>query len=290
MLTGDDGAVRGSWEASGEGAAAPKRSYSPTSDSDEPSGPDRGKALSGVFRKFGKRDELVMLLHDLRSPLFAMTAGIQYLSETGSAELTADQRASLLDRLGNITRRVLDLTSRTLDAAAGEQRQLCLEEVDLPRLVEELAGSLEPLLLQSGCQLSVHSARPVVGRWDPFNLWHILENILLNALKYGQGKPVVVCVWREGAHAIVTVEDQGGGWKTQSLLFERLTQGHLKNAARSHGLGLWIVEQLTTQLGGEVENTTAIGGGCRVMVRLPLAGPDAATRGGARVGMNDQMP
>ena len=65
--------------------------------------------------------------------------------------------------------------------------------------------------------LTVDAPAPVVGRWDRSRLEQVITNMVTNALKYGQGKPVEVD--RRGAatesQARLAVRDQGVGHRAR---------------------------------------------------------------------------
>ena len=100
------------------------------------------------------------------------------------------------------------------------------------RLREEAGSSV-----RVGERVQVYAPEKVVGRWDRLRVEQAVENLLGNALKYGEGQPVQVTVAREGGHALLRVADQGLGIPAEQHAsiwdkFERHVSG------RHYGLGL----------------------------------------------------
>ena len=51
----------------------------------------------------------------------------------------------------------------------------------------------------------------MVGHWDRAAVESILNNLVSNALKYGDGTPVVISGTIENANAVIRVADSGPG-------------------------------------------------------------------------------
>jgi signal transduction histidine kinase len=100
----------------------------------------------------------------------------------------------------------------------------------------------------------------------------IVTNLLSNALKYGDGKPIVVEVRSSSAQARLTVRDHGPGIppEEQRRIFEPFERAGDSDEGGS-GLGLWIVRRLAEAHGGKVSVTSVVGKGALFVVDLPRA-------------------
>jgi signal transduction histidine kinase len=80
----------------------------------------------------------------------------------------------------------------------------------------------------------------------------------------------------EGPCLAIHILDQGGGLTNEQLthVFEPFFS--TKTRGQGTGLGLPIVEEIVRAHHGEVEMLSVRGGGTEVIVRLPLASPNAA--------------
>ena len=110
---------------------------------------------------------------------------------------------------------------------------------------------------------------------DPDRLAQALTNLVENAGKYARST-VVVSARAEGTWALVTVDDNGPGIAEhdQPHVFERLyvARNLPERRENSSGLGLAIVRELVTAMGGDVAAGPAPNGGARLSIRLPLIG------------------
>jgi signal transduction histidine kinase len=108
----------------------------------------------------------------------------------------------------------------------------------------------------------------------PDAVLQILGNLVDNACKYGpEDRPVWLLGERDGAEAVLAVEDHGGGVPAaeRERVFERFTR---LEPGRGLGLGLYIGRQLARSQGGDLLVTDArVADGARFELRLPLRAP-----------------
>jgi two-component system CheB/CheR fusion protein len=135
-----------------------------------------------------------------------------------------------------------------------------------------------------GCSLSVHS--------DPRLLQQILRNLLSNALKYTKRGKILLGCRRRGRTLRIEVWDTGIGIAEQDLLaiFDEYHQ--LANPARERGrglgLGLSIVQRLSTLLAHPVDVRSQLGEGSVFSIEVPLSPKDGLDDGEASTGGTGQ--
>lgn len=120
---------------------------------------------------------------------------------------------------------------------------------------------------------------------DPHLLQRALRNLLLNAaqatLAHAGDRqacaPIVVALRREGAAAVITIDDRGGGVapEIRDRLFEPFASGRPGGA----GLGLALARRIVVMHGGSLALLPREPHGVRAEIRLPLGGLD--TKGNA---------
>jgi signal transduction histidine kinase len=227
---------------------------------------------SGVYRAGPRSPELLMALHDLKSPISAVVAGIEYLSQPEARSIPAERRELLMNKLRANSRRVLELIDQLLRTASGEREDLRLEPLDVVGLVRELLSAMEPLMSNASCTISLDAPEFLVGFWDRLRLWQILQNLVVNALTYGEGKPISMTIERAANQARITIQDGGPGMSLddRQRAFEPFQRGAAPGNTAGHGLGLWIVNSLCEMLGGQVSVSGGPGVGCRFTVCLPI--------------------
>jgi signal transduction histidine kinase len=117
-----------------------------------------------------------------------------------------------------------------------------------------------------------------VGVWDRNRIEQIVINLVSNALKYGNGKPVRVIVKMNEKDAYLIVEDQGVGISVddQSRIFQRFERASASESISGLGLGLYIVKEIVSMHGGDIRVESEIGKGSKFTVKLPLHASDSS--------------
>ena len=230
------------------------------------------------------RDSLISLAsHELRTPLTSLQLRIQLLARSArSAQLSQERLArdaiGAEDQVKRLARLIDDLLD--ISRIMSGRIRLDLEEIDLDRFVREIVDRCpEP---QRELVTIRSAGAPVVGRWDRMRIDQIVSNLLSNALKYGDNKPIEVVLSRsdERAQARLEVRDHGVGIAAADLprIFERFERAATKQVG-GFGLGLWIVRQVVDALGGSIEVESSPGSGSTFVVDLPLEPQGRSTQG-----------
>src|SRR5207237_650146 len=100
----------------------------------------------------------------------------------------------------------------------------------------------------------------------------VLTNLISNALKYGDGKPVTIEVRAEGRAAQIVVRDRGIGISPENLgrIFGRFERAVSARNYGGLGLGLYITRQIVEAHGGSIGVESEQGQGSAFFVELPL--------------------
>jgi two-component system, LuxR family, sensor kinase FixL len=246
------------------------------------------KLLEGRARLWSKaqdevreRDEFLSIAsHELRTPVTALQLQLQLLHRLASrAKLTSRAKEDVprlleprVEALERQTRRIALLVNEILDVSRMRLGRLELryEPLDLAEIVRAAAAQARPELARSGSALRLDLA-PASGRWDRMRLEQVFTNLLLNASKFGQGKPIAVRVESDGACARVRVSDQGMGIppEHQARVFERFERAAPVANFGGLGLGLYVARQVVEAHGGEIHVESVPGSGATFTVELP---------------------
>jgi signal transduction histidine kinase len=208
---------------------------------------------------------LTVAAHELRTPLTTLRLRLQRLG-TRAGKSEDDLRAALRQVL-----RMDGLIHQFLDAIRLQQARIQLDRraVDLGALAREVGDRLAPAAMPP---LEVEAPAPVVGSWDQTRLEHVIAHLLLNAFKFGRGKPVHVRVERSGDRALLSVHDEGIGIarEDQERIFHRFERAVGVRQYGGLGLGLWIASEFVQAHGGTIRVESAAGKGATFTVDLPI--------------------
>jgi signal transduction histidine kinase len=234
-----------------------------------------GAAVAERDRAIALRDDFLSLAaHELNTPLTALhldVASLVRMLSRGDAPAEklrhrADHTARQVDRLRELVARLLDSSQM---AAGGLVLQR--ETVDLSTVVQEVCERFAPQLSESGRALELHAPGPLVGMWDRLRLELVVSNLITNAIKYGEKKPITVTVGGSEGEATLSVQDRGIGIARdqQSLVFERFERAVRSQNYAGFGLGLWITKAIVEAMGGRVQVASEPGAGSTFTVTLP---------------------
>jgi signal transduction histidine kinase len=225
-----------------------------------------------------KDDLLAAVSHELRTPLAGMLGALATLSAR-EGQLTEPQRQELVDMAARQGDRLKLQIEQLLLAARLERSGHEAPErpvVDAAALARDAVAAARATYPARQLVLEATGVLPV--RAVPEAVLQVLGNLLDNAAKHAPDKaPIRVQARRDGALAVVAVEDTGPGIPPadRERIFERFTQldSGATRRAGGVGLGLYIARQLANAQGGDLLATdpTPPGQGARFELRLPMA-------------------
>jgi signal transduction histidine kinase len=240
-------------------------------------GRQRASELSAAL---DARDEfLAVASHELRTPLTALNLSARRLEKLASEErLTRAPTSTVAGMLAVILRQSRHLSmliDQLLDVSRIRVGTLNLnlrDDVDLARVVRATVSRLESELAHARCAITIIAREPFVGRWDWARLDQVVSNLLVNAMKFGAGKPIDITLDGTPTEARLTIVDHGIGISPpfQSLIFERFER---QVSARNYGglgLGLYIARQIVEAHHGTISVASEPNQGATFTVTLPL--------------------
>jgi PAS domain S-box-containing protein len=229
-----------------------------------------------------KDEFLAMLGHELRNPLAPIVTALELMRLRAGG--VAERERSVIERqvkhLALLVDDLLDVSRITRGMIPLKKRRMELAEV-----VSRALDLASPLLEQRHQHLRVAVPTPGLAvDADPTRLTQVVSNILTNAAKYTapHGHIDVEASRDQQGEIVLCVRDDGIGIAPEMLprVFDLFMQERqaLDRAEGGLGLGLAIVRSLVTLHGGSVvARSKGKGFGAEFVVRLPAAGPAAAT-------------
>jgi signal transduction histidine kinase/CheY-like chemotaxis protein len=221
--------------------------------------------------------------HDLRQPLHALRLSAEALGERlGGAEDRA-----IAERIRTSAGSLHEMFDSLIDLARLDQGTLpCAPHAfALDPLLERLGVEVEPLARARGLALAVAGC----GAWvhsDPVLLGRILQNLLVNAVRYTEAGSVALRAERTPDGVQVQVADTGPGIPAElrEAVFEEFVRLAPAGAEPGLGLGLAIVQRLCECLGHPLRLESEPGRGTCFALLVPEAEPAAAASAPAAPG------
>lgn len=201
-----------------------------------------------------KKTLILSLSHDIKTPLSA----IELYSKALSAGLY-DTKEEKEVALKGITRNVNEIKQYVDEiVTASRENFLHLEVKPGEFYLSQVLNTIEGYYRD---KLSVIHTEFIVEEMDNCLLWgdvdriiEVLQNIMENAIKYGDGKRIrISCVEEEDCRLII-VDNTGCTLKKEELphLFDSFYRGSNSQGVKGSGLGLYICKSLMRKMNGEI--------------------------------------
>jgi PAS domain S-box-containing protein len=239
-----------------------------------------------VFRDFTREAEIDRMKstfvsiasHELRTPLNAIMGYAELLHERVYGPLTDKQQGATKRILAN-TNYMLSLASNLLDRAQIEAGTLELNIAPFSPadVVNKAIEAMDILAQHKSLQLTgdIAAEMPAEVTGDQQRVNQILVNLIGNALKFtNEGGVHIRTYCPDADHWAIDVSDTGIGvpQEAQQYIFEPFRRANESPTReyRGAGLGLSIVKQLVTMMGGDIRLDSRVGQGSTFTIVLPL--------------------
>ncbi len=226
------------------------------------------------------RTEMRQIVHDLRTPLNALSLGLQGLGTLG--ELNSDQRdchelaGKNAEALRKLVHQLIEIGAGRGEGASRAPCALCAPHELVNRALDQVAT----LAHKAGIRLEDDTFLPlpsVNGHGD--DLTRVFVNLIANGVKFTpRGGRVTVRVWEETEKGIAVirfaVSDTGIGIEpaNQRRIFrEGVRVDETADRKRSTGIGLAFCKRVIEAHGGVLELDSALGRGSTFSFALPVA-------------------
>jgi PAS domain S-box-containing protein len=224
-------------------------------------------------------DFLSIAAHELRTPLNALqlqlAAAMLLLEPERVAALDAPDFARRLRRTHRLTERLGTLITRLLDVSRASTGRLVLDKnpMDLVACVKEVIASFQPRA--KGREINFRGPIEAMGTWDKQRVEQVVDNLMDNALNYGEG-PIDVSIEAHDQVVTLDVIDHGPGIAPQDrrrIFVERFVHDKANRTGGGLGLGLYISHKILEAHGGYIELRDASDVGGYFHVSLPREAP-----------------
>ncbi|MFI3200261.1 MAG: HAMP domain-containing sensor histidine kinase [Eubacteriales bacterium] len=202
-----------------------------------------------------KSELITNVSHDIKTPL---TSIINYVDLLKREEFENERMQSYLVILDQKSNRLKHLIEDLVEASkiSSGNIELIMEELNIVQLMKQSLGEFIELFERQGLQLvTTIPTEAIQIKADGRRIWRIIENLVVNALKYSLDQTRVyidVFVIEEEKKVVITIRNISKEPLHVSVeeLTERFTRGDAARTTEGSGLGLSIAKNLTQLQGG----------------------------------------
>lgn len=222
----------------------------------------------------GLRDNLVhMIVHDMRSPLGAISTSLQLLKEDLEGNIP-EENLNDIEAAMMGSSALMSMLNDLLDVSRLEAGQMPLEiaHQDLVQVALESVTALRPLA--PGREVALQGEPEVKARCDSSVVRRIIDNLVANGLKHTPaGCTLAVEVKETEAGVRVSVFDSGPGIPSEYLghIFDKFGQVATRSSGAYHstGIGLTFCKMAVEAHGGTIGVESTLGEGSTFWFTLP---------------------
>ena len=197
---------------------------------------------------------LLSLSHDIKTPLSAIKLNARALAK-GLYKDEEKRRAaaeSINTRADEIERFVSEITR-----AASEEFmsfEVTQGEVFLSAVITRIEARYAYQLVMAGTEFAIQKYDDCILSCDPDRLAECLQNLIENAVKYGDGRRIEISFDKMDGCELITVSNTGCTLEAKELpqIFESFHRGNNADSVQGNGLGLFICRRLMGLMNGEV--------------------------------------
>ena len=238
----------------------------------------RRKTLLQLAKVIREKNQLLeVVAHDLKNPLSGIQFAATILSE--NADLPEKSRVELIRSIQESADRAFEIVSGLLDTRGLEdvKTNVIPKPISLNEHAERALRNFDHHSRRKDITVNFEcDTDSVLVLGEGRLLVCCLENLISNAIKFSPpGSKVSVGITRDSDMGVFRIEDEGPAILDEEveLLFLKFTRLSARptGGETSTGLGLHIVHELVTVMGGAVTYEKRETGGARFRIELPLA-------------------
>ena len=212
--------------------------------------------------------------HEFRSPLQSLQLALETLIRRPNPQRAQSYADNMLEDIARLEGLVDNLLA--VGRLETEPFLARSQVVELTPAIRALIDQFQLSHPTEPSQIQTKLEDDLLAEADPSTLEPVLRNLLDNALKYGEGKPVSVSLVQEAGYAQLTVSDSGRGIGPDELphIYKRFWRAgdERVRTAPGTGLGLFLTRELLKTQGAAISaRSDGPGKGASFQVRWPLA-------------------
>lgn len=201
-----------------------------------------------------KKTLLLSLSHDIKTPLSAIKLYAKALSKGIYKE--KERQLEIAEKINGKADEIEDFLAQII--AASKEDFLSLEvdmgEFYLSQLLNRITGYYREKLSLVQTAFLADKYEDCLLKGDLDRSVEVIQNLMENAIKYGDGKYIRIHTSQEDGCRLVTVQNSGCSLTETELphIFDSFWRGSNTGNQKGNGLGLYICRQLMHKMNGEI--------------------------------------
>ncbi|MDE7285365.1 MAG: HAMP domain-containing histidine kinase, partial [Lachnospiraceae bacterium] len=201
-----------------------------------------------------KKMLLLSISHDIKTPLNSIKLYAKALKEgvydtDEEQKKAAGQIENLSGEIDAFVREIVKTSSQEIIPIEVEASEFYIKD-----LVDMIRQYYEPKckLIMTNFFIGAFENKLLRGNID--SSFEVVENIMENAFKYGDGKRIEISFYEEEGCLLMKIKNTGKPVKEEEMphLFDSFFRGSNADEKEGNGLGLYICREIMRKMGGEI--------------------------------------
>lgn len=215
---------------------------------------------------------ILSISHGIKTPLSSIMLYSRALSE--NLYSSEDKRKAATESIESNAKQIENLVNEIVSSQTQNlvDIEVFREEIYLADLMKAVRDNFTERLSLLQTKFQIDDYTNLILRGDKQRLLDVFENLIENAIKYGDGVSIRIFFEKEDNHLLISVENSGETLPTSEAdhVFDSFFRGSNATEKPGNGLGLYICKYLMTKMNGDIyiakeEN------GMRFVVVVPIA-------------------
>lgn len=224
------------------------------------------------------RDQFISVVaHELRTPLNTLNLELYarrtYLERGDYVEFSPERIAEMLESDERQLKRLIRLINDMTDLSRIKSGQLSIQRkrFDITALLHRVINLFSAQTALAKCAVNFKGEPGIVISADEFRIEQAFTNLLTNAIRHCDGKPIEIQVQELAGMVSISVRDFGLGIKSeeQQRIFKLFERGSHERPGSGLGLGLFIANTIVAAHDGRIEVDSTPGEGAMFTIFLP---------------------
>ena len=204
-----------------------------------------------------ERDKKVLLMslsHDIKTPLSTISL---YSKAISKGLYTGDKVKTSAENIQDKVFEIEDYMKRIVNASNEDivEFEVNNGEIYIKDVMDSIENYYRDKMVLRGIDFSIGSFNNKLIKGDPDRLVEVIQNIIENALKYGDGRKITIDVNEEdGRRMMINIRNTGCTLEKRELanIFESFYRGTNTGKQEGSSLGLYICRRLMHMMDGEI--------------------------------------
>ncbi len=223
-----------------------------------------------------KNDFISNMTHEFKTPISTISLACEVLNDK-SIEKNEERTNKYVKMIRDENKRLSLLVENILQTAILDKGEfkLKIQSTDIHNLIDQSIANIKLQVENRDGEISteLNAENPVINA-DRVHITNIIFNLIDNALKYSNEKPVIKITTRSDREGIfISVKDNGIGIskENQHRIFDTMYRVHTGNVhnVKGFGLGLSYVKAVVEKHGGSISVESELNKGSTFTVYLP---------------------